>query len=69
MKLKEQEDQCVDASVLLRRENKIITGEREGVRDQRRREKGEAQNGEAGSDVRGDRGEVQRDRKLNRGVS
>jgi hypothetical protein len=47
MKLKKKEAQSVDASVLLRRWNKIIWG---------------------GSVVGGDGGEIQRVRKLNRGV-
>ena len=67
MKLKKKEDQIVDASVLLRRGNKIIKGSKgwEGLGRKRGRV-GEKE--EAGSDIGGDGGDVQRVRKLNRGV-
>jgi hypothetical protein len=61
MKLKREEDQRVDALVLLRRGNKIIKGSR-GGRDLGRREEG---GGGLESGMGGDGGDV---RKLNRGV-
>ena len=63
-KFKKKEDQSVDASVLLRRGNKIITGGQEGLG--RKRGEGKEKKG-AGSGVGGDRGDVQRFRKLNTG--
>ena len=61
MKLKKKEEQSVGTLVLLKMGNKIIMGGR--VRERRwGRERG------TGSGVGGDRGEVQRVRKLTRGV-
>ena len=60
MKLKRKEDQREDASVLLRREV-------EGGRDLGGREEEEGKKRRAGSGMGGD-GDVQRVRKLNRGV-
>ena len=62
MTLKRKEDQRVDASVLLRRGNKIIKGSRSG------RNLGGREEGKGESGMGGDRGGVQRVRKLNRGV-
>jgi hypothetical protein len=67
MKLKKKEDQSVDASVLLGRGNKIITGGR-GREGPWREKGGGGKEGGAGSVVGGDGGEGQRVRKLNRGV-
>jgi hypothetical protein len=66
MKLKEKEDQRVDVSVLLRRGYKIIMGGRGREGLGRERERG----GDKGGRVRcgRDKGDVQRVRKLNRGV-
>jgi len=50
MKLKKKEDQSIDASVLLRRGNKIITGDR--GREKAGRERGRGKRG-AGSSVGG----------------
>jgi hypothetical protein len=68
MKLKKKDDQSVDAYVLLRRGNKIIMGGRglEGLG--RKTGKGEREKGGAGSGVGVDRGDVQRVRKLYRGM-
>jgi hypothetical protein len=66
MKLKRKEDQIVDASVLLIRGNKMIK-EVEGGRDLGRREMGERKKGEE-SGMGEDGEDVQRVRKLNRGV-
>jgi len=66
MKLKKEEDQSVDASVLLRRGNKIIMEGR--GRERPGRERGGGGKRGAGSGVGGDRGEIQRVRKLNGGV-
>jgi len=62
MKLKRKEDQRVDASVLLRRRNKIIKGSR-GWEGLGRREEKERKRG-AGSSMGGDGGDGQRVRKL-----
>ena len=56
MKLKEKEDQSVDASDLLRRGNKIITGGRGRERPGREREE-EGKWG-IGPGMEGDKGEV-----------
>jgi hypothetical protein len=65
MKLKKKEDQSVDASILLRR-GKIITG---GIgREVTGRERRGGEKKGAGSGVVGDRGDVLRVRKWNRGV-
>jgi hypothetical protein len=58
----------VDASVLLRRRNKIITGGRGREGSGRKRGGQENNGGGARSDEGGDEGEVQRVRKLNRGL-
>jgi len=65
--MKKKEDQSVVASVLLRRGNKIITGSPEWEVLGRKR-KGEGENGGAGLLVGRDGQDVQRVRKLNRGV-
>ena len=65
MKLKNKEDQSVDTSFLLRRENKIIMGGR--GRTWEGEGKGRKKRG-AGSGVGGDRREVQKVRKLNRNM-
>jgi hypothetical protein len=67
MKFKRKKDQGVDASVLLRRGNKIIKGSRgwEGLWEEEKRRRGKR--GEE-SDMGGDAGDVQRVRKLNRSV-
>jgi hypothetical protein len=65
MKLK-KEDQRVDASVLLRRGNKIITGGRGWERLGRKKRGGGGKG--TGSGMGEDKGNVQRVRKLNRGV-
>ena len=62
MKLKRKEDQRVDASVLLRRGNKIIKGSR-GSEELGR--KGVGRGAESGM---GGDGDIQRVRKLNRDV-
>jgi hypothetical protein len=59
MMLKKKEDQCVDASVLLRRGNKIIRGSGVGGEGLGR---GRGKRGEE-SGIGGDRGNVQRVRK------
>jgi hypothetical protein len=67
MKLKRKEEQRVDASVLLRRGNKIIKGRGwEGLGKKR----GEGREGKRGAEsgMGGGGGDVQRVRKLNRGV-
>ena len=66
MKLKRKEDQRVDASVLLRRGNKIIKGSRGWEGLGRMRGGGEEKKWEE-LGLRGD-GDVQRIRNLNRGV-
>ena len=66
MKLKRKEDQRVDASVLLRRGNKIIKGSRGWEGLWRKRREGGEKGAESG--MGGDGGDVQRVRKLNRGV-
>jgi hypothetical protein len=66
MKLK-KEDQSVAASVLLRKGNTIIMGGR-GYEGLRRKRGGEADKRGAGSGVVGNGRDVQRVRKLNRGV-
>jgi hypothetical protein len=45
MKLKKKEDQSVDASILLRWDNKIITGSRRWERFGRKRRGGEEERG------------------------
>jgi hypothetical protein len=66
MKLKKK-DQNSDASVLLRRGNKIQVVE--GKRDLGGREEGRAEKGGwAGSSMEGVRDDIQRVRNLNRGV-
>jgi hypothetical protein len=65
MKLKKNEDQSVDASVLLRRGNKIQ--EVEGRRDLGGREEGKGGRG-AGSGMSEDWDDIQGIRNLNRGV-
>ena len=67
MKLKKKEDQSVDASVLLRRGNNIIKGSRHLEGLGRKRRGGGKKRGEE-SGMGGDGGDVQRVRKLNRGV-
>jgi hypothetical protein len=67
MKLKKKEDQNVDDSVLLRRVNKIIMGDR-GREGLKRKRGGGEEKGLTGSGVGGDGGRLQRVRKLNRGV-
>jgi hypothetical protein len=66
MKLKKKEEKSVAASVLLRRGNKIITTgrAREGARRDR---EGGGKRG-IGSGMGEDGGEIQRVRKLNRGL-
>jgi hypothetical protein len=64
MKLKRKEDQRVDASVLLRRGNKIIKGNRRWKRLGRKRRRGRVE----GLGIGGDGGDVQRVKKLNRGM-
>ena len=66
MKLKRKEDQRVDASVLLRKGNKIIKGNR-GWEGLGRRKKGRGEKG-VESGIREDGRDVQRIRKLNRDV-
>jgi hypothetical protein len=66
MKLKKNEDQNVDASVFLRSGNKILTGDR-SWKGLRRERGGGGENG-AGSGMRRNRYDIQRVRKLNRGV-
>jgi hypothetical protein len=66
MKLKRKENQRVDASILLRRGNKIIKGSR-GQEGLGRKRRGEGKRGEE-SGMGGDGGDEQRVRKLNRGV-
>jgi hypothetical protein len=65
MKLKREEDQRVDASVLLRRGNKVIKGRRgwEGIGGKRRGRGKEGKN-----QVWEEMGNVQKVRKLNRSV-
>jgi hypothetical protein len=67
IKLKRKKDQSVGASVLLRRGNTIIKGSKGWERLERKRREGDEKEGEE-SGMRGDRGEVQNVRKLNRGV-
>ena len=57
---------CVDVSVLLRRGNKIISGSR--GKERGGRDKGGEEKRGAGSGVGGNGRDVQRVRKLNRGV-
>jgi len=64
MKLNKREDQGVDASILLRRGNKIIMGGR--GREGPWRERGGRGKGGAGSGMGRDRRAVQRVRKMNR---
>ena len=66
MKLKRKEDQRVDASVLLRRGNKIIKRSR-GWEVLVRKKRGKLKRGEEPG-MGGDEGYVQRVRKLNRSV-
>jgi hypothetical protein len=66
MKFKNKEDQCMDVSVLPRRRNKL-TKEVEGGKDLGGRKERKGKMG-TGSGVRGDGGEEQNFRKLNRGV-
>jgi hypothetical protein len=68
MKPKKKEDQNVNASVLLRRRKKILTGGigREGSGRESGREQGRAGKWGAGSGMGRDRREVGRVRKLNR---
>ena len=65
MKLKKKEDQSVDASVLLRRGNKIITG---GSGEGRILEGERRGRGKEGRILWKETVEIQRVRKLNRGV-
>jgi hypothetical protein len=67
MKLKKKKDKSVDASVLLRRGNKIITGSRGWEGLGRKREE-ERTKGGAGSGMGEDMVDLQRVKKLNRGV-
>jgi hypothetical protein len=62
MKLKKKEYQSVDVLVLLRKWNKIISEVETWGKRAREGEK------VAGSDIRGDVGEVERVKKSNRGV-
>jgi len=62
MKLKNKEDQNVGASVLLKRGNQIVKGGR-GWEGHGRRGKGERKRG---SDMGGDRDDIQRARNLNK---
>lgn len=57
----------MDATVLLRRGDKIITGGREWEGLERKRKGGKSKR-KTGLGVGGDRGDVQRVRKLNRAV-
>jgi hypothetical protein len=57
MKLKKKEDQIVDASVLLRKRNKIIIGGKRNEETGREREKGGIRGGGTGFCVGGERGE------------
>ena len=57
----------MDASVLFRRGNKIITGERGWEGLGRKRGGGKGKKG-TGTGMGGDEGDVQKVRKLNRGV-
>jgi hypothetical protein len=57
MKLKQKEDQIMDASVLLRRGNKILTGGRRW--EELWRKKGGGGKGGAGTDMGGDRNDLQ----------
>jgi hypothetical protein len=66
VKLKKKEDQSGDAAVPLRRGNKIIMGSRGRYRPGRK-SGGEGKRG-PGSGMGEDKGEIQRVRKLNRGV-
>jgi hypothetical protein len=66
MDLKKKEDQSVDASILHRRGNKLITQGR-GRKRPGRQIKGEGKRG-TGSGIRRDRREVQRVRKSNRNM-
>jgi hypothetical protein len=66
MELKKKEEQSVNASILHRRGNKIITGGRE--RGGPERERGEERKKWAGSGIGRDRGEVHRVRKSNRNM-
>ena len=66
MKLKKKENQKVDASVLLRREIKIIKGSREWKEHGRKKRGGGEKVEESG--MGGVVGDVQRVRKLNRVV-
>jgi hypothetical protein len=70
MKLKKKEDQNVDASVLLRRGNKILTvgREKEGLGRKRGGGGGGGGKREVGSGMGGDGDDTQRVRNLNRGV-
>jgi hypothetical protein len=67
MKLKKKEGQSVDASVLLRRGNKIFMEGRGWERLWRKRGGGGEKRG-AGSGMREDRDGIQRVRNLNRAV-
>jgi hypothetical protein len=66
MKLK-KEDQNVDASVTLRRKNKILRGSR-GWEGLGRKRGGEEGKDGAGSGMERDRNDIQRVRNLNRGI-
>jgi hypothetical protein len=57
MELKKKEDQSVDASVLLRRGNKVIIGDENRGREVSGRERGGGGKKGAGSGMRGDGGE------------
>jgi hypothetical protein len=67
MKLKRKEDKSVDASVLLIRGNKIIKGNRGWEELGIKRREGRGKRGEE-SGMGGDGEDVQRIKKLNRGV-
>ena len=67
MKLKKKQDQSVNALVLLRRRNKILTGGREWEGLKRNRGWREVKNRE-GLGMGGDRGDIHRVRKLIREV-
>jgi hypothetical protein len=65
MNLKKKEDQSVEASVLLRRGTKH-SQEEQGGRDLGGIEEGEGRSGQ--DQLEGDKNDIQRVRKLNRGV-
>jgi hypothetical protein len=67
VKLKKNKDQSVDASILLRRKNKIITGGRGREGPGREREGGRGRE-VARSSMGSDRREVQKVRKFNRNI-